>query len=409
MLLPFQMQMRIERAAWNFQIAATHVLKLCYIYINIYLCACETMFPGGWRFELFVIGAAAVFCCCPSQATLITFGSCNKLERLDSSALLFASIASTKSDVFIWLGDSIYTDQKYAPYSFRAADIESVRLQFKNWKESNANANLEASSNLLMGVWDDHDFGINDGGAAAALNTAAVPAAAVDEMFMLLMLPKTGGAEHPFKAATQQLFLDFLDVPSDSPRRKRKGVYSSEVIGEVGQRVRIILLDARFNRDPIGSNGDLLGAEQWLWLERELQSEVKADMTIIGSGIQVLNDWRPSENWGRFPSERARLLRLLSDSNATGVLFISGDVHFAELTEIKCDGEFKLIDFTSSGLSHCFDEEVHPFVRPLVQSPNPPPSLLVMPLHSHRTHRSWASASFIVLPLLLSHFLDFLG
>ena len=319
------------------------------------------MFPGGWRFELFVIGAAAVLCFCPSQATLITFGSCNKLERLDSSALLFASIASTKSDAFIWLGDSIYTDQKYAPYSFRAADIESVRQQFKNWKESSANANLEASSNLLMGVWDDHDFGIND-----------------------------GGAEHAQKAATQQIFLDFLGVPSDSPRRKRKGVYSSEVVGESGQRVRIILLDARFNRDSIGSNGDVLGAEQWLWLERELQSDVKADMTIIGSGIQVLNDWRPSENWGRFPSERARLLRLLSDSNATGVLFISGDVHFAELTEIKCDGEFKLIDFTSSGLSHCLDEEVHPFVRPLVQSPNPnppPPSLppghaLAFPSHA---------------------------
>jgi alkaline phosphatase D len=318
----------------------------------------------GRRFfaaELFFVCAAAALSVFPAQATLITFGSCNKHELLNSSALLFASIAATKSDVFIWLGDTIYSDQKYAPYSFRAADIESVRQQFKNWKETDQNAKLEASSNLLMGVWDDHDYGIND-----------------------------GGAEHVQKAATQQLFLDFLGVAPDSPRRKRKGVYSSEVIGEVGQRVRIILLDARFNRDLIGSDGDLLGAEQWLWLERELQSDVHADMTIIGSGIQVLNEWRPSENWGRFPSERARLLRLLSDSNTTGVMFISGDVHFAEFTEINCDGR-KLVDFTSSGLSHSLDEEVHPFVRPLVQSPAP---LLPSAHASHRTHHSWALPDF---------------
>jgi alkaline phosphatase D len=286
----------------------------------------------------------ALLCLSPVQSTLIQFGSCNKQDRLNSSAAIFSSIASVKSDVFIWLGDTIYTDKMGSLGSSQANDIENVRQQFKVWKQTDSNSKLQNSTNLLMGVWDDHDFGIND-----------------------------GGSEHVQKAETQQIFLDYLGVSADSPRRQRQGVYSSEIIGEVGRRVRIILLDVRFHRDPVGSDGDLLGAEQWSWLERELRSEVKADMTVIGSGIQVLNDWRPSENWGRFPSERKRLLRLLGDSNAstTGVLFISGDVHFAEFSEVKCDGgSRRLVDFTSSGISHSLDEEVNYFVRPWVMAPN---------------------------------------
>jgi alkaline phosphatase D len=303
--------------------------------------------------EFLFASAVAAMCISPVQATLIQFGSCNKQDRLNASASMFNSIASVESDVFIWLGDTIYTDKVGSLFSSQANDIETVRQQFKAWKETHSNEKLKNSTNLLMGVWDDHDFGIND-----------------------------GGSEHAHKSETQQIFLDYLGVSADSPRRMRQGVYSSEVIGDIGRRVRIILLDVRFHRDPVGSDGDLLGSEQWLWLERELRSEIRADMTIIGSGIQVLNDWRPSENWGRFPSERNRLLRLLGESSTTGVLFISGDVHFAELSEIKCNGGSRhLVDFTSSGISHSLDEEVNHFVRPWVLS-TPLPARC----HPHRTY-----------------------
>jgi phosphodiesterase/alkaline phosphatase D-like protein len=171
-----------------------------------------------------VVGAL----CLPSaQSTLIQFGSCNKQNLLNSSASIYASMTSVKSDVFIWLGDIIYTDKMNNRFllSFRADDTESVRQKFTTWKRSDANVKLENSTSLLMGVWDDHDFGIND-----------------------------GGTEHEFKTETQQIFLDYMNVPLDSPRRLRQGVYSSEVIGEAGERVRIILLDARFHRDAIGSD-----------------------------------------------------------------------------------------------------------------------------------------------------------
>ncbi len=163
-----------------------------------------------------------------AQATLIQFGSCNHQDLLNSSASIYASIASVKSDAFIWLGDIVYTDIISNRFflSHRADDLESVRRKFMTWKHSDANMKIENSTSLLMGVWDDHDYGSND-----------------------------GGVEHEFKTETQQIFLDYMGVPLDSPRRSLQGVYSSEVIGEAGERVRIILLDARFNRDAIGSDG----------------------------------------------------------------------------------------------------------------------------------------------------------
>jgi hypothetical protein len=56
-----------------------------------------------------------------------------------------------------------------------------------------------------------------------------------------------GGEEYAERAASQQLFLDFLDVPSDSPRRtQQSGVYGSYLYGEKPNRVRVILLDTRY-------------------------------------------------------------------------------------------------------------------------------------------------------------------
>jgi hypothetical protein len=48
------------------------------------------------------------------------------------------------------------------------------------------------------------------------------------------------------KREVQQVFLDFFGVPQNSPRRKQKGVYHSEIFGPEGKAVQIILLDTRY-------------------------------------------------------------------------------------------------------------------------------------------------------------------
>ena len=61
------------------------------------------------------------------------------------------------------------------------------------------------------------------------------------------------------------------------------------------------------------------------------------------------------EKWANFPRSRTRLLRLVKESRAPGVIFISGDRHIHEIA-LKDDSEtpYPLYEVTSSGLTHSY-------------------------------------------------------
>lgn len=131
--------------------------------------------------------------------------------------------------------------------------------------------------------------------------------------------------------------------------------------GPKGQRVKVILLDGRYFRDPLKKEGkrnvpnpagDILGEAQWQWLEQQLTNS-DADVHVIGSGIQLLPEEHPYEKWANFPVSRQRLLDLLSKTKPKGALLISGDRHIAEVSKVSVQGlNYDLFDITSSGLTH---------------------------------------------------------
>jgi len=151
------------------------------------------------------------------------------------------------------------------------------------------------------------------------------------------------------------LFLDFLGVSKDSPRRKLQGVYSSERIPFGNEHALLLLLDVRYNRHPWDERhdplADFLGEEQWTWLENEVRNS-RASIFLVGSGITVLwDDWGgANENWSRFPEARRRLLTLLTGRK---VIFLSGDIH---LFEVRHMSPWNALEFTSSGLTHSWAE-----------------------------------------------------
>ena len=100
------------------------------------------------------------------------------------------------------------------------------------------------------------------------------------------------------------------------------------------------------NRDP---NVTLLGSEQWQWLKKQL--EQPSEIRLIVSGTQIIPDQKAMDEWGNYPLERQRLFDLIKTTKASGVLLISGNVHFNELSRQKGAG-YPLIEFTSSGLTH---------------------------------------------------------
>lgn len=259
---------------------------------------------------------------------VIAFGSCN---RVDLPNLLWDDILNTEPDVWIWGGDNIYADTD---------DMKALRAMYDQQKNEPSYRKLAQTTDVL-GTWDDHDYGLND-----------------------------GGVEFKAKAASQQEFLNFMNVPESSELRKRKGVYNSKNYVIDGHEVRVILLDTRYFRTPLTPDtetdkriktneygvGSILGDTQWNWLEKELQNST-ADFNIIVSSIQYLSQEHGFEAWGNFPHEVDRLAKLIEDTKPKGVVVLSGDRHISEFSKINLEGiDYPLIDFTSSGLTHAYKE-----------------------------------------------------
>ena len=242
--------------------------------------------------------------------TRVAFGSCNKEYKPQP---LWKPILACKPDVWIWLGDIIYGD---------ADDLSDLARRFESEKKKPEYQALRRESKIL-GVWDDADFGTKD-----------------------------GGKENPHKVEAQKILLDFLDEPPESPRRKQAGVYAAYTLGPPGKQVKVMLLDGRFHREKPGKSSDILGAEQWSWLEQELASS-RAEINFIGSGSQVIASEHPYEKWADYPQARQRLFDLIAKTKARNVIFLSGDRHLGEISRMT-DPRIPqpLYDITSSGMTH---------------------------------------------------------
>jgi alkaline phosphatase D len=266
----------------------------------------------------------------------IAFGSCNKSNV---NNLLWDDVLATDPDVWIWGGDIIYADTD---------DMQKLRAMYLDQDRVEEYALLK-SKVPVIGTWDDHDYGLND-----------------------------GGVEFKEKKASQQEFLDFMDVPKDSPRRSREGVYASHDYTTSEGSIKVLVLDTRFFRTALTPDretskrnkpnsygeGTVLGTAQWAWLQEGLNSS-RADFNIIVSSIQFLSNEHGFECWGNFPHEIDHLKNLIVSSRAKGVVVLSGDRHISEFSKTKVDGlSYPLIDFTSSGLTHVyasFSGEPNPF------------------------------------------------
>jgi len=278
----------------------------------------------------------------PPPLTRIAFGSC---ADQDKPLPIFDTIAATKPELLLLIGDNIYADidqktNKLLPAAKITRDL--IAEKYDTLGKLDGFKKLKATCPILA-TWDDHDLGHNDAGADFAL-----------------------------KDESQKLFLDFFGTGPADPRRTQKGVYSAATYGPPGKRVQVILLDTRYHRSalkrapkplpgqrvpPYVPNTDadatVLGADQWTWLEAELKKP--ADVRLLVSSIQVVADEHPYEKWANFPREREKLYDLIRTTKANGVVVLSGDRHLAEVAlDPKAAVGYPLYDITSSGFNQGF-------------------------------------------------------
>jgi alkaline phosphatase D len=240
------------------------------------------------------------------------FGSCIT-EKRDQP--IWKAIEKENINEFFFMGDNVYGDTKDGLLDGMRASYDKQKKMFPEW----------LSNKKLNAIWDDHDYGKND-----------------------------GGTEYTLKDEAQRLFLEFWNIDANDPRHKRKGIYFNEEKIISGLRVNLIGLDTRYHRSPLDQQSKpyypstdttktMLGDEQWAWLEKVLNN--KNDLNIIVSSIQVLPTDHIFEKWHNLPHERKRLIDLLN-AQSKPTIILSGDRHKAAIYK-----KGNLIEMTSSSMN----------------------------------------------------------
>ena len=247
-----------------------------------------------------------------SDEIKIGIGSC--LDQ-DFPQPIWQPIEEENLDYFIFLGDNVYGDSIFENlYKMKRAYSKQEKLLPDFLDQTD-----------IFAIWDDHDYGKND-----------------------------GGSDYKYKKLAENLFLDFWNIPINDIRRSREGIYFSENKVFFNKKYKLIFLDTRYFRSQLkGKKGSyqknndesstILGKEQWTWLEKELNSNF--DYLFIFSSIQIIPEDHGFEKWSNFPNDRTKLLKILEKYKDRTILF-SGDRHRSGI--YKRNG---IIEITSSSMN----------------------------------------------------------
>jgi|TARA_B110000037_G_scaffold222664_1_gene298611 alkaline phosphatase D len=249
------------------------------------------------------------------------FGSCayvndpeSQQDRLDGIPYggdyqVFESIYEKAPDAFIWLGDTLYLNE---------GDWTTSPGIYNRWTRSRALPELAPllATTPHYFTWDDHEFGPND-----------------------------IGSSFWNKAATTEAFELFTANPSYG-LPETPGIFSYFNHGDAN----IYLLDNRTYRTEAMVVGapyiekQMLGKAQvdWLvnlmaWAEGQRHSSYPASFHIVCVGNQVISPAR-RDNLPRYEKEWQYLFDRLMNEDLNNVIFVTGDVHFGEVSKLELTG-----------------------------------------------------------------------
>ena len=235
---------------------------------------------------------------------------------------IFEHMADESPDMMLWLGDNIY---------LREVDFQSYGGFLHRYTHTRSTPEM---AELLRtcpnyAIWDDHDFGPNDS------DGSWIHADWSKQAFETFWCnPSYGLPEAPRCISTAFRFVD----------------------------MEFFLLDNRtyrVNHYNKTNEPQVLGEEQIDWLIQALRNS-RAPFKFVVVGGQVLSDAMVYENVAQFPSERQQILDRIEAEDIRGVVFLSGDRHTTELSEITLSNGRKVYDLTvsplTSGTGHAKDE-----------------------------------------------------
>jgi alkaline phosphatase D len=211
------------------------------------------------------------------------------------SAPAYAAAAANNPAFVMQIGDFDHRN----PTSLAA--MRSMHRQIRN--DSTAEGRDFAASIAphfpFFHIWDDHDYGKNDGDKNFAGRAAALQA--FNEYYPTPGRPNPAGIWHSFEYAQAEIFM--LDVRSQAdPRLDPDGPAKS-------------MLD-----------GDNIPNGQLDWLKDGLLNST-ARWKFIVSGVTFNPGTKPYDAWGGYQRERQEILDFIRVNNIEGVIVVSGDLH----------------------------------------------------------------------------------
>jgi alkaline phosphatase D len=247
----------------------------------------------------------------------VAFGSCVR-QQLDPEQLIFSAIAQQGPDLFFWLGDNIYCD----------SDDAGVMAGLYQRQRAVPRLQPLIRSTPQLAIWDDHDFGYNN-----------------------------GDRHSPFKDQALSVFRRYWANPAYG-QAGMPGCFFKYQYGGVD----FFFLDGRYHRDspaaPDRPGKTMLGSAQKRWLKAELKAS-RAPFKVLVSGTGWSTADMPGDSWSAFLDERNELFDFIRDEKIGGVFGISGDQHLGELNCIPWSerGGYDFYDLTSSGLAQNMNDD----------------------------------------------------
>lgn len=252
------------------------------------------------------------------NATLrFQFGSCALyMKGVNGRRMkILKSMTKQPADFMIWLGDHLYFLQK--------SDWETRKGMEKKYRYQRDAPYMKEflQCRPQYAIWDDHEYGSNDADGHFA-----------------------------YKDTSLLVFKEFWKNPAYGTD-ELPGTFFKVKHGDC----EFFMTDGRFYADktPLADGSGwtaMFGAAQMEWLKASLrQSTARFKFVVCGS--QIISNPKNVENLGRYPKERDELLNFLKTEDIKGVIFLSGDRHFADLSKMEREGTYPLYDFTSSSLT----------------------------------------------------------
>ncbi len=226
------------------------------------------------------------------------------------AAWIYTRMKKKQSDFMVWLGDDVYYWKK-SYSSFDGMFNYNIRLRktFRKYRDF-------LSTTPQYAIWDDHDYGPDNSDRRFTLKDSSL------KVFKG-MWPNTYPEGDQFKGN----YFNFR-------------YYDAE----------FFMCDDRYSRAPDGDSlGDFLGEKQMIWLKNKLQMS-DASFKFIAIGSQVINDNHFGESYATYPRERNDLLDFIARNNIKGVIFLTGDKHYSELSKRDWKG-YPMYDLTCSPLT----------------------------------------------------------